>query len=115
MVDGSFFWAFNGIYGPHDKVDKGCWMSWVVLEMGGLVPGVWGDFNEILHSHERSTGVGASNAMSEFGDFINESALADLPFWGGLASGGRGVVLIQWPLGWTVLLCRLIVRSFFEV
>jgi len=40
MVDGSFFWAFNGIDGPHDKVDKGCWMSWVVLEMGGLVPGV---------------------------------------------------------------------------
>jgi len=38
-----------------------------------------GDFNEILHSHERSTGACPSNAMAEFRDFINQSALMDLP------------------------------------
>ena len=53
-----------------------------------------GDFNEIQHSHERITGVCPSNAMAEFGDFINLSALVDLPL-GGVTSRGGGVVLIQ--------------------
>ena len=42
-----------------------------------------GDFNEILHSQERSTGVCPLNAMAEFQDFINYSALMDLPLRGG--------------------------------
>ena len=42
-----------------------------------------GNFNEILHFHERTTGVCPSNAMAEFRDFINQSALVDLPLRGG--------------------------------
>jgi len=41
-----------------------------------------GDFNEILHSQERSIGVCTSNAMAKFQDFINYSALLDLPLKG---------------------------------
>jgi len=61
-----------------------------------------GNFNEILHFHERTTGVCPSNAMAEFRDFINQSALVDLPL-GGVTSCGLGVVLTQCPLGWTIL------------
>ena len=46
--------------------------------MGGMVPGAWGDFNEILHAFERSTGVSPGNAMAEFRIFINQRALLDL-------------------------------------
>jgi len=42
-----------------------------------------GDFNEIWPSQERSTGVCPSNAMVEFQNFINYTALLDLPLKGG--------------------------------
>ena len=42
-----------------------------------------GDFNEILHTSERSTGVCPANAMAEFRIFINQRALLDLPLRGG--------------------------------
>ena len=42
-----------------------------------------GDFNEILHSQERSIGVCPFNAMVEFHDFINYATLLDLPLKGG--------------------------------
>ena len=45
--------------------------------------GLGGDFNEILYSYERNTGVCPSNAMAEFRDFINQRALVDLPLKGG--------------------------------
>jgi len=44
-----------------------------------LTLGAWGDFNEILYSQERSTDVCPFNAMVEFQEFINYSALLDLP------------------------------------
>jgi len=65
-------------------------MNWVVLDMGGPVPGAYGDFNAILHSYERSTGVCLSNAMGEFRDFINQRALVDLPLRG-VTLRGQGV------------------------
>jgi len=51
--------------------------------MVGQTLGAWGDFHEILHSQERSTGVCPFNAMVEFQDFVNYSALLDLPLKGG--------------------------------
>jgi len=61
--------------------------------MGGLVP--WclgGDFNEILHASERSTGVYPGNAMAEFQIFINQRALLDLPLRGGEFTWSRSGV-----------------------
>ena len=84
-VEGSRLWAFTGIYGPHDRANK-----LLMLEELGRIRDGWngpwcigGDFNEILHFHERSTGQLPSNAMAEFWDFINQSALTDLPLRGG--------------------------------
>ena len=85
MMDGSFTWAFTGIYGPQARVDK-----LRMLEELDCVRDSWfgprclgGDFNEILHPFEKSSGVCPSNAMAEFRDFINHRALMDLPLRGG--------------------------------
>ena len=45
------------------------------------------DFNEILHSHERGTDICPSNAMAEFQNFSNQSALVDLPLRGVISRG----------------------------
>jgi len=85
MGDGSTSWAFTGVYGPHVRVDKlRTWDELRWIRDGWSGP--WclgGDFNEILHSQEMSTGVCPSNAMVEFQDFINYLALLDLPLKGG--------------------------------
>ena len=50
--------------------------------MVGQARGAWGDFNEILYPQERSLGLCPMNTMLEFHDFINYSALVDLPLRG---------------------------------
>jgi len=90
-VEGSRLWAFTGIYGPHDRANK-----LLMLEVLGRISDGWngpwcigGDFKEILHFHERSTGHLRSNAMAEFWDFINQMCLMDLPLRG-VTSHGQG-------------------------
>ena len=84
MVGGDFKWAFTGVYGPHTRIDKlRMWEELQRTRDGWFGPWcVAGDFNEILHGHERSTGVCSSNTM-KFSDFINASALMDPPLRGG--------------------------------
>ena len=55
-------------------------------------PGPWcigGDFNEILYPYERSSGLCPMNTMQEFHDFLNYSALVDLPLRGGAFTWSR--------------------------
>ena len=76
---------------------------------------IGGDFNAILHSQERSTRVCPSDAMVEFQDFVNYSALMDLPLGGGgRLYFGPGVEMNRYVQGWTAILCWQIGRSFFR-
>ena len=85
MVDGGTSWAFTGVYGPHVRDHRlKMWDELQRIRDGWFGPWCIGrDFNETLHSQERSTGVCPSNVMVEFQDFINHSALMDLPLRGG--------------------------------
>ena len=80
-----FEWVFTGVYGPHTRAEKlSMWEELRCTREGWSGPWcVAGDFNEILHGHERSSGVCLSNTMAEFRDFINFSALLDPPLRGG--------------------------------
>jgi len=81
MVEGGFTWAFTGVYGPQARLDKSRFWEGVQRTrdrwLGPLCLG--GDFNEILYPQERSSGLCPMNAMFEFHNFINYSALVDLP------------------------------------
>jgi len=91
MMGGDFEWAFMGVYGPQSRFDKlRMWEELQSTRDGWSGPWcVAGDFNEILHGHERSTGVGSSNTMAEFRNFINASALMDPPLRGGDSTWSR--------------------------
>jgi len=84
-VGGDFEWAFTGVYSPHTKFDKlRMWEELHYTRGGWSDPWcVARDFNEILHSHERSTCVCPSNTMAEFREFMNFSTLMDPPLRGG--------------------------------
>jgi hypothetical protein len=78
-------WAFGGVYGPNDDMDR--IDSWI--ELAGLMS-LWelpwcigGDFNVVRFPSERSSGAGYSVAMEEFSDFIFMQNLVDLPLEGG--------------------------------
>jgi len=83
-VGGGFTWAFFGIYGLQARLDKlRFWKELRRIRDGW--PSPWciaGDFNEILYPQERSSGLCPMNIMLEFHDFINYSALVDLPLHG---------------------------------
>ena len=68
MGNGSTTWALTGVYGPPVRVDKlRMWDELRRIRDGWYGPWcIGGDFNEILHSQERTTGVCPSNAMTEF-------------------------------------------------
>jgi len=68
MVGGDFEWAFTGVYGPHTRSEKlRMWEELRYTREGWSGPWcVAGDFNEILHGHERSSRVCPSNTMEEF-------------------------------------------------
>ena len=85
MVEGGFTWAFIGVYGPQARADKLRFWEELQRSRDGW-PGPWcigGNFNEILYPRERSTGSCPMNTMLEFHDFIDYSALEDLPLRGG--------------------------------
>ena len=76
MVEGGFMWAFSGVYGLQPKLNK--LRFWDEFhQTRGWWPGPWcigGDFNEILHPQERSSGLCPMHPMLEFHEFINYSA-----------------------------------------
>ena len=87
-IEGSFLWAFTGSYGPHDRANK-----LLMLEELGRIKDGWngpwcigGDFNEILHFHERSPGNSLLMPWLIFGILLT-SALMDLPLSGVTSHG----------------------------
>ena len=59
LVDSYLSWAFTSVYGPHSQEDKlKFWEDLRSIRDGWRGPScVAGDFNEILHNRERSTGT----------------------------------------------------------
>jgi len=127
MVGGDFNLAFTGVYGPHTRFDKlRMWKELLCARDGWSSPWcIGGDFNEILHGHERSTRVCPYKTMVEFRDLINYSALMDPPWRGDLTwsrSGDEGVcsrpdrflVSIEWEEQFLDLIRKRLSRLLFD-
>ena len=89
MVESGFAWAFTCMYGPQSRTPQSrthklrFWEELRLIKDKRFGPCcVGGDFNEILHPHERSSGLSPSNSMEEFHNFTNSCALVDLPLQG---------------------------------
>ncbi|XP_059446449.1 uncharacterized protein LOC132177995 [Corylus avellana] len=87
-VANGLVWAFAGVYGPNRVNSRrllweelagvmSCWdMPWCI----------GGDFNVTLYPSERSRGVYSRATMRDFGEFISEQGLMDLPLVGEIST-----------------------------
>ena len=83
-MEDHFVWAFGGVYGPNDDVERR--ILWE--ELDGLMV-VWevpwcigGDFNIVHFPSEHSSDSNLSTSMMDFLDIISEQGLADIPLAG---------------------------------
>jgi hypothetical protein len=84
-TSGNFEWAFAGVYGPNNDIDrKIIWDELVGIMSWWEKPWcIGGDFNVIRYPSERLGDTHYSLTMREFSDFIFEQGLMDIPLVGG--------------------------------
>ena len=119
-VQGGFNWAFTGVYGPQVRIDK--LRFWEELRsIKDNWSGPWclgGDFDEVLYTQERSSGLCPMNTIQEFHDFINYSALVDLPLRGGdftWSKSGGMLFFRGWTASWSLWSERNNSQTLFKI